>query len=257
MEIGKRVFAEEREQEILRMLQENGSVTVDELSRYFGISGSTIRRQLKMLEDQGKLLRTFGGAIKADEAEESFDLKRVTNMDLKKAIAQEARKYINDGDIIALGGGTTVLELAKLLSNAKNLVVITNSIATACELYKYPNIEVQAVGGAIRSVSGVMVGPKAVKFMENAFVEKTFVGTDSISLEHGLTTTNCFEAEIEKQLMMHARTVFVITDHTKFGKVTLTPQMPISNVDYIITDKQVDEAICARILEMGVKIITV
>ena len=250
-------FAEEREQTILNLLKERKRITVPELVEIFQISGTTIRRQLKDMDKKGKLIRTHGGAISMEEAlyEESLETKFVYQTSEKKAIAKEARKHIHDSDVIALGGGTTILELAKLLHDAKDLIVITNSIPIAAILYSNKNIEVQVCGGTIREKTGVIVGPSSIKFVKELYVAKTFVGADSISIEYGLTTPNTFEAEIEKQLIQRGDIVYVLADSTKMDKITLAKQSPLDDIDYMITDSGTNVDFIEKLKASGVKVI--
>lgn len=251
------VFAEEREQKILKLLKERKRITVSELVDIFQISGTTIRRQLKDMDKSGKLIRTHGGAISMEEAlyEESLETKFVYQTSEKKIIAKEARKHISEGDVIALGGGTTILELAKLLHDAKDLIVITNSIPIAAILYSNKNIEVQVCGGTIREKTGVIVGSSSIKFVKELYVAKTFVGADSISIEYGITTPNVFEAEIEKQLIQRGEIVYVLADNTKMDKITLAKQSPLDDIDYMITDPAANMNFIEKLNAIGVKVI--
>jgi len=251
------IFTKEREQLILKLLNEKGRISVSELEKHFGISGSTARRHLNDLQKNGMLIRTYGGAISNGDLflEESVENKSVQRIIEKKEIAMAARKFINDGDIIMLGGGTTILELAKLLNNLKDSIVITDSILTAVELYKNSNIEVQIVGGIIRSISGVTVGPSALKQLETAYVDKAFIGADSISIEFGITTPNPFEAEIERILIKQAKSVFVLADNTKFQKTTLSKQASLNEIDYIITNSKSDKNYLKEIKSFGIQVV--
>jgi len=251
------IFAEERKQTIVKLLKERRRITVPELTDLFNTSGTTVRRYLNELEKNGKLIRTHGGAICMEEAtfEEPVEIKREHRIAEKSAIARAARKFINDGDVIMLGGGTTILELAKLLHDAKSLIVITNSIPAAAELYADRNIEVQICGGAIRDTTGVAVGPLAETFVEELFAQKTFIGADSLSLEYGLTTPNNYEAQMERQLARHGKIVYVLADHSKMDKVTLARQTALKEIDYIITDDKTDQDFIRRLKDAGINVI--
>jgi len=257
--LDKNAFNIERSREILKILNEKNRVTVSELEQRFNISGSTVRRLLNELERKGKLIRTHGGAVSIDNTtfEDSVDRKKKIKIAEKSAIALEARKFIKDGDIIMLGGGTTVFELAKLLHDLSGSVVITNSVIVAAELYSNPNIEVHIIGGTIRPVTGVIIGPQAIMSLNNMFAEKTFIGADSISLEYGITTPNAFEAEVEAKLMAQSKQVYLLADHSKFGKITFTPQAGLEKVHHVITDEHTDERYNNKLIELGIKVTVV
>lgn len=251
------IFTEEREQIILKILKEKKRITVPELADLFNISVSTIRRQLNVMGKEGKLIRTHGGAISIDEAsnEDIIEKKRTGMMSQKKLIALEARKYINDGDILLLGSGTTVLELAKVLHDLKKSIVITNSILVAYELYKNTDIEVRISGGTIREKTCSLVGPQAEKYFEDAFVDKAFIGSDAISIEYGLTTPSTLEAEIVKKIVKYSKTVFVLADHTKMQNITLVKEASLEDIDYIITDADADKTFLDQLRKAGVEIV--
>ncbi len=251
------IFAEERKQTILRLLKEKKRVTVPELVSLFETSGTTIRRYLNELERNGKLIRTHGGAICMDEAtfEEPFESKGAHRIEEKRLIAREARKLIDDGDVVMLGGGTTVVELARLLHDARSLIVITDSIPTAAELYPHRNIEVQICGGTIRDTTGVVTGPAAERYVDEVLAQKAFIGADSLSLEYGITTPNSYEAQVERRLMKQAKTVYVLADHSKMGKVTLARQAGLQEMHCVITDRGTPPAFIRGLQDAGVSVI--
>lgn len=251
-------FKIEKSREIIKMLDEKKRITVSEIEQYFNISGSTARRLLNELKNEGKLIRTHGGAVSINNGvEDTVDNKKLKNIAEKCAIAQEARKHIHDGDNIMIGGGTTTFELAKLLYDLNNSSVITDSIIVAAELYKNVNIEVQVISGIIRPVTGVIIGHNAVKSLKNTFVDKAFLGADSISLEYGITTPNAFEAEIEAALMNQAKEVYLLADNSKFGKVTLSPQSGLEKIAHIITDSRTDTEFISKLIQIGIKVTAV
>jgi DeoR family transcriptional regulator, fructose operon transcriptional repressor len=251
------IFAEERKQTILKLLKDQKRITVPDLMELFKTSGTTIRRYLNDLEKSGRLIRTHGGAICTEGAdvEEAFTAKSEQRIALKRRIAREARKLISDGDIVMLGGGTTVLELARILHDAGSLIAITDSVPAAAELYSDKKIEVQLCGGTIRETTGVVVGPFPEKFIEEMHAQKTFIGADSLSLENGLTTPNYYEAQVERQLMKHGKTVYVLADHTKMRRVSLARQATLQEINYLITDDGTDPEFIRALESAGVTVI--
>jgi DeoR family fructose operon transcriptional repressor len=237
-------FTVERQQSILKLLKEDHRLTVADLSVRFGITPATVRRQLNKMEKKGLLMRTHGGAIGLEEAgpEHSLQTKAVSRVEDKRAIARRAREFIKPGDVIILGGGTTIMELARLLRDAKELIVITDSLPAAMELYQNKDIEVQLCGGTVREKTGVMIGATALQYLQELRATKTFIGADSISIQHGITTPNRFEAEVESQLVHCGKTVFVLADSGKMDRITLARQTQLKELDYIITDSGISPA---------------
>ena len=237
-------FTAERQQSILRLLKEDNRLTVVELSAKFGVTPATVRRQLNKMEKDGLLMRTHGGAISIDEAnlEHSLEVKSVSRVEEKRIIARCARQFIREGDVIILGGGTTILELARLLQDVKDLIVITDSLPAAMELYQNKDIEVQLCGGTVREKTGVIIGATALQYLQELRATKTFIGADSLSIQHGITTPNRFEAEVESQLVRCGETVFVLADSSKMDRITLAKQTALDELHYIITDDGVSPA---------------
>lgn len=244
-------FTAERQQSIIKLLKEERRLTVAELSARFGITPATVRRQLNMMEKKGLLMRTHGGAIciEDENQEHSLEAKSVSHVEDKRIIARCARQFIQEGDVIILGGGTTIMELARLLQDAKDLIVITDSLPAAMELYQNKDIEVQLCGGTVRDKTGVMIGASALQFFQELRASKTFIGADSISTQHGITTPNRFEAEVESQLVRCGETVFVLADSSKMDRITLVRQTALSDLDYLITDHGIDPAYLERLRE--------
>ena len=143
------MFAEERQQEMVKLLYESGAIKVNQLSKLFGVTEETIRRDLEKLEFENKLRRTHGGAITIDEKNDDdipFKKRKVLMAKEKRSIANEAVKLIEEQDVIFLDAGSTALYLAKALPNI-SIKVLTNSLLVAFELNKKNNIQVILTGG--------------------------------------------------------------------------------------------------------------
>jgi DeoR/GlpR family transcriptional regulator of sugar metabolism len=245
-----------REQEIIELLREKKRLSVSMISGHFGISAVSVRRMIAKMEKEGKIIRTYGGIVEATgDYEEDLKNKHQLRSAEKKAIAIEARKFIREGDIVFLGGGSTTFELAKLLRDASNLLVVTTSVPVAYELMQNPNIEVQIVGGVIRGVTGTVIGPQACNYLNNTHFNKAFIGADSISLERGITTPSHFEVEVEKLIIKSSGSTYVLADYSKFRKVTLTPLAGLNEIRCIITDWSSDPDYLQKIEEKGVQVL--
>ena len=178
------MFAEERKEEIMRLLKENKRVSSAELSERFHVSGTTVRTYLMELEKAGRLIRTHGGALLNDDilnVEESIAARKQKCLREKQKAAAKARSMIKDGDTILLDSGTTMLELAKLLKDAKNLTVVTNDLPSAMELQKMEGVYLILIGGHVRTAFESTVGSMGMKFLENISVEKAFMSSDGVS----------------------------------------------------------------------------
>ncbi len=253
MHKSNRSFFEERTNRILQLLDQNQRVTVEEVMSLCGISSSTARLQLKELDRQGLLTRTRGGAIRRENSDPGVQTD-IRNLEAKQAIAQVARTMIHEGDIIAIGGGTTTLCLAKELTDAKNLIVITNSVYVAYTLLHNRSIEVQMSGGVVRGQNGACVGPRAEELFKNISVSKSFIGADSVKENRGFTTINPDE-RTERRLLHSARDSFVLCDSSKFSVGPFTEVVAdFSDVGYVITNCT-DPAQVSMLEEKGIRVI--
>lgn len=250
----------ERRNRILELLQINRTITVKNLCDSLEASEATIRRDLATLESEGKLERTHGGAISAShtnlEYEESFYQKETKYEAQKIAIARKAFEYLQDNDTIALDAGTTTLELARLIGQSTlHITVITNSTVLSGAISNNPNVELIAIGGKVRLNVLATVGSIAIEMLKRFNVSKAFIGVNGVSVDDGLTTPDIDEAEIKRTMLTRAAERFVLTDHTKFNRVALCQIAPISMVDTIITDQDLDPGLIPIFAVNDIKIV--
>lgn len=251
------MFLMERQQKIYEMVKEKNSVQVNELAAMFGVSESTIRRDLQEMETMGLLARTHGGAMDISRMnyEMTFREKEVENSEEKVLIAEVAASMIKDGETVILDCGTTTLEIAKRIT-AKNITVITNSIDIAFELSNKDNIELIVAGGNLRYITRAMIGPLAENVFNSFRVDKAFIGANGISKKDGFTTPNLMEAKIKKTMIDVSGKAYIVADSSKFNKVCFSIICGIKKVSSIITSESVDEEIISQFREIGVDMIT-
>ena len=195
------VFAEERQQHIARIVEEHGRARVAELSRLFGVSGVTIRKDLDLLEQQGRLVRTHGGAVVASRtgAERAFDIRERLQRSEKDAIGRAAAAMVVDGESIALDASTTALAMARHLTARGgwlHLTVITNGMRIAAELAGHPGITVAMPAGVVRWEALSLVGPLSEGLFDKVNIQRAFMGAAGFSIEAGLTDATEEEAQI-------------------------------------------------------------
>ncbi|MBS3995177.1 MAG: DeoR/GlpR transcriptional regulator [Alkaliphilus sp.] len=250
------MFAEERRSRILEILEGKNRITVIELTESLKVSDSTIRRDLQDLEQAGLLKRTHGGAVKWEHTgfEATMAEKEESNIDEKRYIGEKAAALIEDNDTIILDAGTTTLEIAKHIK-AKNITVLTNSILIALELSKHKDIEIVIIGGNARKQTLAIVGPFADMIIQNFRVDKAFIGSNSITLQDGCTTPNILEAHTKKTMIRSAKEVYIVADHSKFGKVSFASIAKLEDIDAIITDTNIDKQTVERFRQEGVEVL--
>jgi len=251
------MFIEERQNEIVKYVDKVEKATVEDIMNLLKISKSTVRRDLIDLERKNLIIRTRGGALKKRyfKYEFSINKKKDLNLNKKKKIAQIAKRFINEGDIIYISGGTTTLELAKILFDIKNLVVFTNAINILLELVNNSDIKIKLVGGDFRKRTFSMVGQEAVNFLDMYNFDKAFVGVNGISIDKGFTTPNELEAIIDGKVIKKSKETFILADETKFEAVAFSTICKIKDVDYIVTNKPLNSSLAKDIQENGVRVV--
>ncbi|ANB56791.1 deoR-like helix-turn-helix domain protein [Anoxybacillus sp. B7M1] len=234
------MLAAERQQKIVEIVNERLSIRVSELSKIFSVTEETIRRDLEKLEKEHKLKRSHGGAISIrEETEIDVSEREITNVEEKKAIAQEAIKHIESGDRIILDASTTAWYLAKTLPDIP-LTVITNSIKVAVELSKKGKIQVISTGGMLLPKSLSYVGPLAERSLDAYHVDKVFLSCKGVHLANGLSESNEWQALLKKRMMEIADKIILMADSSKFGIRTFVHMASLADMDHIITDDQID-----------------
>ncbi|WP_315109398.1 DeoR/GlpR family DNA-binding transcription regulator [Clostridium intestinale] len=256
------MFIEERHEKILQMLKDKKRVEVQELSELFEVSEDTIRRDLRIMEQKGKVHRTYGGAILPDKVNsyENFIVRENIQNDVKQSIASLAQSFIQERDTLLLDGSTTVAKIVPLLSGYKNLTVITNSITIAYDiLHQCPNINLHIIGGIVRNDIGNSISIESLKDIEKLYVDKVFLSACSISLKGELTTPIIEDAHVKKAMLNAGREIYILADSSKFGQKSLMEFGKIKPEYTIISDSDLPDEInedLQALISRGLKILT-
>jgi len=246
-----------RQAQITSLVDEREALTVTDLGRMLEVSEATIRRDLDELALDGSIVRTHGGAMKADTLGRERPLnERHGIMPVAKAdIAQRAAQLVNPGDTIFMGSGTTVELMARHLVDLENLTVISNSLPVIDILSGTPNVDLIVIGGAFRRSELSMVGLFAVDAIKSFRADKVFMGIRAIDVEEGFTGDAIDEAMTDRAIIEIGRQSVVLADHTKFGAVSSVYLAPLDCADLIITDMGLDDTVAESIIEAGVQVI--
>ncbi|MFB4212082.1 DeoR/GlpR family DNA-binding transcription regulator [Shouchella sp. JSM 1781072] len=241
-----KMFMTERRDSIMTALKDKKRITVKELSTELKVSEATLRADLNELEKLGKLERTHGGAILLEdlppvsEVETSFTYRQAQNTVEKTLLAQEASKFLSDGDCILLDASSTALELAKILNNMSlRLTVVTSGIYTALELRDHDSITVILLGGVLRKNSSSLEGVLGISILDQINVDYFFTSANGFSLHAGLTDFNVYEVELKKKMVEKVHKVVALIDATKIGKTSISTFAEIRNISSIITNKDI------------------
>lgn len=246
----------ERHDQIVKLLTENGSVRVTDLSKMFNLTEETIRRDLEKLEHSGKLMRSHGGAVPLQE--EKGDLpyleREMMNVKEKMKIAKMALPFINEGDTILLDTSSTSGFLAKQLPNIP-LTVITNSIRIVIDLAQKKNIHVICAGGNLSSKSLSFLGPLTIQSLDNYHADKAFISCKALDVSWGLSDSNDMQAMVKKKMLETADVNYLLVDYSKIGKKATSFVADFTNVHYLITDESTNESYLKELGAENIEII--
>ncbi|GGG01660.1 DeoR/GlpR family DNA-binding transcription regulator [Paenibacillus abyssi] len=253
------MFADERKNGIIELINQRDKILVPELVRYFNVSPATIRNDLRELEQLGLLKRTHGGALSVGIPTVGFEkeneIKGHNFLTQKQSIARKAMELIDDGDVIVLDAGTTSIELAKLFHEKSNITVVVNDLDIADCFEGMEGIQVLVIGGILRKKFHCTIGPFATKTLNELNVDKAFLSTNSFSIEKGCTTPDVSHAEIKQTMAKIASQVFVLCDSSKIGINSFVQFAALTEIDMLITDKDIDEAILRNIQDSGLEVV--
>lgn len=227
------------------------SITVRELTELLGVSEATVRRDLEDLERSGMVRRTHGGAMPIQEL--PLPERSGRNVEEKRAIARTAATLVRPGSTYFLGGGTTTLELARLLVDL-DLTIVTNSIPIARELAG-GRTQVIVIGGTLRTPELSMIGPRAAEAIHAYRAETAFLGAPALDADYGFTADGDAEAATDTAFMAMARATVLLADHTKLGRVSTTHVASISKIDAVVTDPGTDPALVAALTAAGTRVL--
>lgn len=252
------MLVEERRAKIVKIVEEQGSATVADLSELLDVSSMTIRRDLTYLADQGRLVRSHGGAVsirQSTTSEMRYDVKARLNLQEKRCIGALAARLVHDGETILLDSGTTTYHVAANLKDRQNLTVVTNDIKIASLLCFSPEINVLLIGGMVRPGIFSTTGPYAVEMLSQLSVDKTFLSADAVSLTRGVTNTNPDEVPIKRRMLAAGEDRFLVVDYSKFERNCLALVCDLDEVDHIITDSQIPSSAVGHLSERGIDVI--
>ena len=228
------MILDQRRDEILQAIEQQGFVSLQELVTRLKTSESTVRRDLEYLDGIGQIRRTRGGAAYTGESITPFEERFQRASREKQTIAKVVADLILPGETILLDGGTTTLEVARELVG-KALQVVTNSLPIANLLAQQPNIELILIGGYLYPRTGVALGPLAESALREVHVPRVIMGTGGIT-EKGLFNSNTLLVQCERMMLEAAEEVWVVADSSKFGKSALAHLCELSKVTRMIVD---------------------
>lgn len=243
----------DREQAILVDLDEHGRVEVGELSRRFGVSAVTVRKDLESLERRSMLRRIRGGALVAQRTDEgAFEFRQRVAAKAKRAIARRAATLVQPGDVIALDSSSTCFYLAEQLVDIAPLTVITNGLRASSHLLAASSATVIMPGGVLRRASESMVGFFNGVLDGRGRVDKGFFGLVGLSLQRGLLDITPEEAHAKEAMAAICRQVWGLFDSSKVERFGTHPFASVDRVTGLISDTGVPPAVHREWTQAGI-----
>jgi DeoR family transcriptional regulator of aga operon/DeoR family fructose operon transcriptional repressor len=253
------VFARERQEHIVRIVEEHGRARVADLAARFGVSSVTIRKDLVALEAEHRLIRAHGGAIAMDRSrpELSFDIRERLQADEKWRIGAAGAALVHDGESIVMDASTTALSVARHLKARggwSQLTVLTNGLRLASELAGHPGIIVLMLGGRVRWEALSVVGQLGDGLFSRINVQKAFLGAAGFTVESGMADATDEEAQIKRSMVAAAREVIAIVDHTKWERAAFATFCPTDKISVVLTDDAAPNDMVRALSGRGVEV---
>ena len=252
------LLAVERQRLILDILNREGVVRTAELREMLNVSAVTIRSDLRDLERTGVCEIIWGGAVSrspATEAETRLEQRNKLNTESKKRIGKCAAGLVEEGQTIILDAGTTTVEIVNHLPrNFDYLRVITPALNVAVAATHYPYIELVMPGGVLRNLTRSLVGPQTLRWLEMFNADWVFLASGGFDIEHGVTTGNIMEVEVKRTMVQRAAQIALVADGSKFGRILSLNVTPLSKVNVLVTDDEMNDDDVLAVEALGVTV---
>ncbi len=228
----------ERDDQLIEFVQSSGYVSIEDLSRSFGLSPQSIRRLVNRLSDQGKLKRSHGGVSPpAGGANLEYKTRQVLRLGEKKVIAAAVARFVPNGASLFIGLGTTPECVAVALADHSDLRVFTNSLNVAAALSANPGVEIAIAGGLLRRRDRDVIGSAAVTFFRRYKVDFSIFGVGGVDPDGMLLDFDEGEVEAREAMVEGSRSSLLVADHTKFGRSVPVRGGKIGEVEHLFTDR--------------------
>lgn len=238
------MLAIERRNDILERLQTEKRVVVSELSALYQVSEETIRRDLEKLENDGLVVKSYGGAVLKEQSffDLPFNIRKNQRIVEKQKIARLIADMVRDGEAIMLDASSTGVYIARALKEKKKLTVITNSVEVIVELFDMAEWTIISTGGVLRERSLAFIGPRTDECLRSYHVDKAIISCKGIDLEAGCTDSDQQDASSKKAMLTSAKERILAIDHSKFDYTAFTKVTEWAEITKVVTDKKPEES---------------
>ncbi|RFU49741.1 DeoR/GlpR family DNA-binding transcription regulator [Paraburkholderia sp. DHOC27] len=241
-------------------LYSNGETSIQALADGIGASLATVRRDLQILEQQGVVERSHGGARISSgvDTEVAFEVRENQHLREKRAIAAAAYDLLTPNSAVFLDAGTTVLQLAHLLRvNPIPLTVVTNGLVVAQRLMNVPKLRVSLIGGQLRNENASLVGPAAELALDRLWLDQLFLGAGAIGDDHKIYSLDSAEASINEHMIGRAASTIVLADASKFGRRSTFLVAELTSRMHVISDSSLADKEQSGLRKAGINLTTV
>lgn len=234
------MLAIERRNKILTILREDKHVVVNELAKTFEVSEETIRRDLDKLEKEGFVVKTYGGAVinEGNEVELPYIVRKKSNVEAKKKIADIVAELVSDGDSLILDASSTAVFIAQKIKSKKDITLITNSIEVLMELSDVSGWKILSTGGALKERSCALFGSQAEESLSRFHVDKAFISCKGVDRIHGFSDSNDMHAAVKRKMLEASSKIYFAVDSSKFDQLSFISVSGFSEVDAVVTDRE-------------------
>jgi DeoR family fructose operon transcriptional repressor len=250
------LYTVQRHRAILNTLQATGRIDAAATAEALRVSSETIRKDLSQLEHQGLLHRVHGGAVPAGGLSvEPVVSARTSFVEEKRRIARAALNELPTQGSIFIDAGSTTTIFTEMIPGDRDLTVFTNTLTIALALVSRRRLTVHTLGGRVRSRTFAEVDNWAIRALSELHVDVAFLGTNGMSLAHGLTTPDPSEAAVKRQMLSVAEHTVLLADHSKLGNLSMIRYGDLTDVDLLITDTDVADDDLIHLQEAGLRVV--
>ncbi|WP_249383872.1 DeoR family transcriptional regulator [Chitinivorax sp. B] len=241
-----------RHERIVQLVRQNGYMSIEVLAKELDVTPQTIRRDINMLAESGVLKRYHGGAGNGSSVQnEEYAMRKVWNQSEKERIAKLVAEQIPDNASLIMNIGTTVETVARALLDHKSLRVITNNLNVASIFGNRQDFEVIIAGGVVRPRDGGIIGEATIDFVRQFKVDYAVIGISGIDEDGTLLDFDYREVRVAQAIVEHARQIFLVADHGKFGRNAMVRMGHVSQVTALFTDLRPSDRLVQELENAG------
>ncbi|HTV81659.1 MAG TPA: DeoR/GlpR family DNA-binding transcription regulator [Acidobacteriaceae bacterium] len=256
---------EQRAKQILQVLLQHGTASVEELVGLLGASAPSVRRDLARLEKRRLVHRTHGGARLANQMQyeafrfdSSYHEREGRFAEEKRRIGLAAAELVREHDTVGFTAGTTPTQVARCIRHRSSIHVITNAVNIGMELSNLPALHVTLTGGTMRWAGAFsLTGHTAIEMLSSVFMDRAFIGACGVDPVRGVTTIEPDEAAVFRAMVRQSKEVIVVADSSKIGMVSPALICPGADIDVLVTDSGIAPVTLGEFRSRDIRVIAV